>query len=120
MSAKDLCTLPFIEKMKKAGFYRLCFGIETGNQEMQKKIKKNLDLDKARKVIEYANDVGFWTSATFIIGFPGETEAQQRDTLEFAKTSGLDLPIFYNLQIQPKTELYETQRNVQRVPDIQD
>lgn len=99
---------PLLKEMKKAGFYRLCFGIETGNQEMQKTIKKNLDLDKARQVIKDANDLGFWTAATFIVGFPGETPKQLRDTIDFPKTSGLDFPIFYHLQIQPKTEIYDT------------
>jgi radical SAM superfamily enzyme YgiQ (UPF0313 family) len=93
--------------MKRAGFYRLCFGIETGNQEMQKKIKKNIDLDKARQVIKDANDLGYWTAATFIFGFPNETPQQARDTIEFAKTSGLDFPIFYNLIPQPKTEIWD-------------
>lgn len=97
---------PLLREMKRAGFYRLCFGIESGNQEIQVKIKKNINLDKARQVIKDANDLGYWTAATFISGFPNETEAQRKDTLEFAKTSGIDFPIFYNLQIQPKTELW--------------
>lgn len=96
-----------LKEMKRAGFYRLCFGIETGNPDMQKKIKKNIDLDKARQVIKYANNLGYWTAATFIFGFPGETEQQRNDTLEFAKTSGLDFPIFYNLIPQKKTEIYD-------------
>lgn len=104
---KDLLTL-----MKRAGFYRLCFGIETGNQEMQYKIKKNLNLDKAREIIRIANKLGYWTSATFIVGFPEETIWQQNDTFEFAKTSGLDFPIFYNLQIQPGTELWNLTHNI--------
>jgi len=97
---------PLLKLMKRAGFYRLCFGIETGNQTMQQKIKKNLDLNHARQVIKDANKLGFWTSATFIVGFPGESENQRKDTLEFAKTCGIDFPIFYNLNIQPKTELW--------------
>ena len=98
--------------MKRAGFYRLCFGIETGNQEMQKTIKKNLDLDKAREVIKNANSLGYWTAATFITGFPNETPKQLKDTFEFAKTSGLDFPIYYNLQIQPGTELWNTTKHI--------
>jgi len=98
---------PLLTLMKNAGFYRLCFGIETGNPDMQKTIKKNIDLDKARKVIKDANDLGYWTAATFILGFPEETEEQINDTYEFAMTSGIDFPIFYKLQIQPKTEIYD-------------
>ena len=93
--------------MKKAGFYRLCFGIETGSPEMQVEIKKNIDLDRAKEVIKDANDLGYWTAATFIVGFPNETIEQVAETLLFAKESNLDLPIFYELQYQPKTEIYE-------------
>ena len=103
---------PLLRLMKSAGFYRLCFGIETGNQEMQKTIKKNLDLDKARQVIKDANSLGYWTAATFIAGFPNETPEQLNDTFEFAKTSGLDFPIYYNLQIQPGTELWNSVNNI--------
>lgn len=96
-----------LRHMKQAGFYRLCFGIETGNQEMQHKIKKNIDLEKAKQVIRDANDLGFWTAATFILGFPSETHLQRLETLRFAEESGLDFPIFYSLNPQPKTEVYE-------------
>ena len=98
---------PLLKLMKRAGFYRLCFGIETGSQRMQKIIKKNIDLQKAKQVIHDANDLGYWTSATFIFDFPEETEDDVQSTLQFVKDSGLDFPIFYNLNIQPKTELYE-------------
>ena len=93
--------------MKKAGFYRLCFGIETGNPERQKLIKKNLNLEKAKQVIREANDLGYWTSATFIFGFPNETQEQVNDTMKFIRESEMDFPIFYNLIPQPKTEIYD-------------
>jgi len=98
---------PLLKQMKRAGFYRLCFGIETGNKEMQVKIKKNINLDKARQVIKDANDLGFWTSATFISGFPKETQEETASNLLFAYNSQLDFPIFYQLNLQPKTEIYE-------------
>jgi radical SAM superfamily enzyme YgiQ (UPF0313 family) len=103
---------PLLKLMKRAGFYRLCFGIETGNEEMQKRIHKNINLDKAREVIKDANNLGFWTSATFIFGFPEETEAQRQDTIDFAKTSGIDFPIYYNLQIQAGTELWNLTHSI--------
>ena len=92
--------------MKKAGFYRLCFGIETGSLELQKRIKKNINLEKAKQVIREANDLGYWTSATFIFGFPKETEQDRKDTMNFIKESQMDFPILYNLIPQPMTEIY--------------
>lgn len=96
-----------LAKMKKAGFYRLCFGIESGDPQTQKIIKKRLDLDKAMAVIAEANKLGFWTSGTFIIGFPHETMKEIRNTIDFAKTSNMDFAIIYLLTPQPGTEVYD-------------
>jgi radical SAM superfamily enzyme YgiQ (UPF0313 family) len=96
-----------LTKMKKAGFYRFCFGLETGDPEGQKIIKKRVNLDKAREVIKIANQLGFWTSATFIIGFPHETRAHIQKTIDFACSSQMDFVIIYLLTPQPGTEAYQ-------------
>ena len=95
-----------LKYMKEAGFYRLCFGIETGSVKGQEIIKKHLDLEKAKLIIDLANSMGFWTAATFIIGFPHEKYIDIFETLKFAKESGLDFSVFYLLTPQPKTEVY--------------
>jgi len=99
---KDVLT-----KMKKAGFYRLCFGIESGSKDTQQIIKKRINHDKAKEIIAQANSLGFWTAATFIIGFPHETRDDIKKTIDFAKRSNLDFAIFYLLTPQPGTEVYE-------------
>ena len=108
-----------LKKMKKAGFYRLCFGIESGDPVMQKKIKKNLDLKKAHRIIQQANSLGFWTAGTFIIGHPNETMKEIRASLQFAKASGLDFALFYLLSPQPKTEVYRIMKD-QGIIDLDD
>jgi len=105
--AIDTMDKPLLIKMKKAGFYRLCFGIETANAESQKIIKKRVDLEHAKEIIKIANKLGFWTSATFIIGFPHETLKEIKDTFDFMVESGLDFPVIHLLNPQPKTEVYE-------------
>lgn len=74
---------------------------------MQKIIKKNINLEKAKQVIKDANNLGYWTSATFIFDFPKEKEQDVKDTMNFIKDSQMDFPILYNLIPQPKTEIYE-------------
>lgn len=95
-----------LTKMKKAGFYRLCFGLESGSPETQKIIKKRINLEKAKKVISEANKLGFWTSGTFIIGFPHEKKEDIRKTIDFIKASDMDFAIIYLLTPQPGTEVY--------------
>jgi anaerobic magnesium-protoporphyrin IX monomethyl ester cyclase len=117
--ALDSLDKHILAKMKKAGFYRLCFGIETGNQDSQLVIKKLVDLDKAKALIKTANKLGFWTSGTFILGFPHESLAEIGDTFRFIKASGMDFPVIHLLNPQPKTEVYNIMVNEGLItPDI--
>ena len=99
--------IELLKLMKQAGFYRLCFGLETGSQDMQIKIKKYINLFQAKSVIRAANRLGYWTSATFIIGHPEETNRTVKETMDFAVDSELDYALFYLYSPQPKTESYQ-------------
>jgi magnesium-protoporphyrin IX monomethyl ester (oxidative) cyclase len=109
-----------LRKMKKAGFYRLCFGIETANAESQKIIKKRVNIEYAKKIIKIANKLGFWTSATFIIGFPHETLKEIKDTFDFMVETGMDFPVIHLLNPQPKTEVYEIMKKEGLITDDYD
>jgi radical SAM superfamily enzyme YgiQ (UPF0313 family) len=102
--------LQVLSRMKKAGFYRLCFGIETGDPVSQKLIDKRVNLDKAIKTISIANRMGFWTAATFIIGHPHEGKNEIRATIEFAKKANLDFAVFLILIPQLGTRAYDSMK----------
>lgn len=73
-----------IVKMKKAGLRELVIAPESGNQYvLDKIIKKRMDLKHVVKVAKIAKELKIPLIAWFIIGFPGETKKQIRDTLEF-------------------------------------
>src|SRR3989338_7638201 len=65
-----------IRAMKKAGYYRITFGIESGSKSSLKYIKKNINLERAGELIEYCHKVGLWVASFFIIGFPYETKKE--------------------------------------------
>ncbi len=96
-----------LRKMKKAGFYRIHFPIESGNPETIKFIRKPINLENVLKVIKAANKMGFWTSANFIIGFPDETFEDINRTLKFAYECGIDYPVFIIAKPLAGAELYE-------------
>lgn len=96
-----------LRKMKKSGCYRLTFGIESGDPETLMIIGKKQDLNKAQGIIKYANKLGMWTAATFIIGFPHETGKDVEKTLKVSRSLGLDLAIYYLLVPQPGTQVYK-------------
>lgn len=104
-------------KMKKAGCYRLTFGLESGNKEILNNfIGKDYDYKKAREIISFASNIGLWTLGTFILGFPEETEEQIKDTIKFAVSTDLDFATFYIANPFPGTQMYEIYRKKRLLP----
>lgn len=96
-----------LRKMKKAGCYRVTFGIESGDPEMRRWVGKPYSLNQAKELTQYANKIGIWTLATNIIGFPYETKEQINKTIQFAIDSDVDFALFYRLGPRPGTPVYE-------------
>lgn len=94
-----------LNKMKKSGCYKLCFGIESGDSNTLKFIKKPVNLTRAKKVIQWANEAGIWTDGFFVIGFPHEPLDSINKTLKFAVESDLDFANFFIASPYPGTTL---------------
>lgn len=71
--------------MKKAGCWLVAFGIESGNDEIQKKIKKGTTRAQAREAVKLCRKLGIKTYGFYLIGFPWETKEMIMDTLLLAK-----------------------------------
>lgn len=103
----DRISFDLFKKMKKAGFYFLAFGCESGNQEVLNKIKKSISLEQVRNAVKLANQTVIDCCVNFIIGHPGETYKQALDTLRFAKSLDCNYVNFSNLIPYPGTEAYD-------------
>ena len=103
-----LLTEELLDKMKAAGCYRVTFGIESGNKEVRKFIKKKVPLEQAQRMVQHANKIGMWTVCTFILGFPYETKETMRDSINFAVNCGTDMAVFYLLMPHPTSDVYAT------------
>lgn len=93
-----------LEKLKEAGCTSLCFGIESGNQEILDRIKKKTTLEKCRRAAELCRKTGMTPMASYILGLPGETEETVRTTLRFAEELGITYG-FHILAPFPGTEV---------------
>ncbi len=96
-----------LEVMRKGGTYYISFAIETASPRMQKLIKKNLDLDKAKKAIEDAVSLGIFSNGFFMLGFPQEREEDMKMTIDFALNSPLHTAMFFIAIPHKGTEMYD-------------
>jgi len=94
----DIIKPDLLEVMAQAGCVEIFYGIETGSEEMQQKIQKNLDLDWSREIIRATSAAGIRPVTGFIAGYPMETRETFRDTLtryfEFLEVGGFRSHIF--------------------------
>lgn len=90
----DCISQELILKMKQAGMVRMSFGVETGSPRMQKLINKNLDLKKAKGLVDFLLKEQIWVGLYFMYGFPQETEEDLNQTLEMAY-SMIDAGVHY-------------------------
>lgn len=81
----DLKTLNL---MRKAGCDSISFGVETGNPEMLKLIRKGITLDQVRRAVSLCREAGIIAHTSFIVGLPGETPDTLRQTSMFAASLG--------------------------------
>ncbi len=94
--------------MKKAGLIRLSFGIESGDPEILKKIKKSVTLEQIKAAYKAAAKVGIETRGSAMLGHPYETRKTAWRTLKFIRGIKECLQIYLNVACPyPGTELYE-------------
>lgn len=96
-----------IKKMRKAGVFKIAFGVETGDKRVLKIIKKSLDLRAVLKATKWAKKEGITTYGFFMFGLPGETKTSMQKTINFAKKMDPDIAHFGITVPFPGTELYE-------------
>ncbi|MDY7033710.1 MAG: radical SAM protein [Thermodesulfobacteriota bacterium] len=95
-----------LEKMKQAGCTTLCFGVESGNQEILNTIKKKITTEQVTKAVRLCNEVGMDSIGSYILGLPGESPETVKESFAFA--SGLNHSYgFHILSPFPGTEIRE-------------
>ncbi len=96
-----------LQLMEAAGCDALCVGIESGNERVQKLIKKKVTLDTIRERAAMIADCSkIRITGYFMIGFLDETEEEIRDTINFACSLPLVRAAFNVVIPIPGTEIF--------------
>lgn len=106
----DKMTNELIYLLKKAGTYKLVYGIETANPRLQKIIKKNLNIEAVKAVIAETNKAGIITGGYFMLGFSSETSEEMQETIDFAVNSDLDIASFF--KVTPYADLIDQYQDI--------
>lgn len=103
----DRLTENLVRKMKKAGVFKTAIGIESGNNEVLKSIKKSLNLNDVVRAITLFKKYKIITMGYFMIGFPNDTKETINDTIDFAIYANPTYATFSMLVPLQGTEIYE-------------
>jgi anaerobic magnesium-protoporphyrin IX monomethyl ester cyclase len=97
-----------LSTMAKAGCKSIMYGVETGYEDGLVKIKKGITLEQVIRAIRLTQKHAMIAKASFIIGFPWESEQEINQTIDFAIGLDADYSFFTILCPFPTTEVYET------------
>jgi radical SAM superfamily enzyme YgiQ (UPF0313 family) len=92
--------------MRRAGCFRVQYGVESGSPEVLRTLRKGFTVDRAEAAIRATREAGIAASASFMIGSPGETAADVERTVAFALRAAPDYAQFTITTPFPFTELY--------------
>ena len=96
--------------MKKAGCLRIRYGVESGDPEILKSMRKGVSLEMTKEVFRLTKEAGIQTFAYFMVGYLHDTAESIKNTLNFAKILAPDLVMFTLTVPAPKTPLYDLVR----------
>jgi radical SAM PhpK family P-methyltransferase len=93
--------------MAESGCKGVFLGIESGSPAILKNMNKAATIERYASGIEALRRRGVLTFGSFIVGFPGETEATVNETIEFIRETR---PDYYRTQMwycEPGTPIYQ-------------
>ncbi len=95
-----------ISKMKEAGCVQIQLGIESGNNDILRQMRKNITIEEALRACEIIKKHGVSLHAFFMVGFPQETEESLKETVEAMKRTACDFLVYSIFTPYPGTEAY--------------
>jgi radical SAM superfamily enzyme YgiQ (UPF0313 family) len=94
MLIRDEMTEPLVAKLAASGCTDVLFGLETGSEEVLKKMRKRYKHSTAEKVLQYCHDHKIFVTASVIFGHPGETELEFHKSLNFFRANAHNIDLF--------------------------
>jgi anaerobic magnesium-protoporphyrin IX monomethyl ester cyclase len=103
----NLIDTEIISLMKKAGCKDIQMGVESGNNEILKEIRKGITIEGAINAARIIKEANIGLELFFMVGFPQETEETLNDTFKAIKNIPCDNIIYSIFTPYPGTEIFD-------------
>lgn len=96
-----------LKAMKKSGCRLIAIGVESGDEEVLRRMNKGERLATMRKAIADTKAAGLIVKAFFIVGSPGDNFKNTKKSIQFFKETDVDIPRFGMMTAYPGSLLWE-------------
>jgi len=100
-----------LRRLREVGCTGLFFGVESASDDSLKLIKKGFSTEQVRNAFEVLRAYDYATTASFMLGLPGDDQKKVTDTINLAKAINPDFAMFSITTPYPGTELYDNIAN---------
>jgi radical SAM superfamily enzyme YgiQ (UPF0313 family) len=95
-----------LDKLKRAGFNWLAFGIEAASERVRDDVDKGFGQEEIFRTIEKVRSVGINVIGNYIFGLPEDNFESMQATLDLALELNCEFANFYSAMAYPGSQLY--------------
>jgi radical SAM superfamily enzyme YgiQ (UPF0313 family) len=95
-----------LDKLKRAGFNWLAFGIEAANERVRQDVQKGFNQESIFTVLEQVRQAGIHVIGNYIFGLPEDDLDTMQQTLDMALELNCEFGNFYCAMAYPGSALY--------------
>lgn len=95
-----------VDKLKRAGFNWLAFGIEAADARVRDEVQKGFDQDDVYKTLDKVRAAGINVIGNYIFGLPEDDMETMQATLDLAIDLNCEFANFYSTMAYPGSPLY--------------
>lgn len=106
-----------LKTLKESGCFRIWIGAESGSQNIIDAMDRRVDVKKVREMIILARKYGIEAGTFIMLGYPGETKSDIKETIEHLKISA---PDYYTITLAypiKGTPLYDEVKETIKMQD---
>jgi len=107
-----------LREMRRAGCDWISYGIESGSDEMLKRMKRMVTSEDCLRGIRMTREAGIHAEGSFIVGMFGETDKTVAETVEFCRKADITAPMLY-VTPYPGTEIFREALEMGLIDDVE-